>query len=524
MSASTPRVHITDAADTSNPVASNPVASNPVASNPVASKVDDSSGADSNDAVATKETTNAGSRRSAAEAVESGAVEAGAAVEGMRLVDRLRAERDAIKAAEVRKLSVEQASRSVNPDRVAPRSGKRTDELDEDDDMPLGRDDDDDVDANDFFDEYDRDDNDNDFNDSDNGFDDRGFDDNRFTDRSDDSDDDDQTVRLGRRAPVVISDDVDAVAPTPIRRTRPDASGRSVASSRRSATTGSSASGPPRRKPDDEPATRASGGSRILTGVGLIVGAAIIIKFGGARGVVLLAMAAGVGAVLELFTALRQRGFMPAIIPGLLAAAVAPLAAYNRGEQGVVVLLVLAVFVMTLWFLLGPVRDRPVVNIAVSMLGLLYVGFAVAIVGLLLRATDGVALVVGAILGSAAHDIAALFIGKNAGRVPIAPEISPNKTLEGLIGGMVFGALASIAYGFTVAPMEGDKTSAILFGVIVACLAPLGDLVESMMKRDLGIKDMGSLLPGHGGILDRIDAMMFVFPGVYLLAAAKGWL
>ena len=275
----------------------------------------------------------------------------------------------------------------------------------------------------------------------------------------------------------------------------------------------------------------AAGGNRVVTGLALIVVAALVIKFGEERGVVFLAVLAGVAALLELFTALRQRGFLPAIIHGLVATATLPIAAYLRGSTGVVVVFVLSVLVFCLWFLFGPARDRPVVNIAVSMLGLLYVGFFVSIVGLIVRGNPGtgvdgkrgVALFVGALIGAAVHDIAGLFIGKNLGRVPIAPEVSPNKTVEGLVGGVLCAMAAAALFGFMVEPLKGNTPSIAVFALIIGLLAPLGDLVESMMKRDLGIKDMGSMLPGHGGVLDRIDAMLFVMPGVYLLALAKGW-
>ena len=266
-----------------------------------------------------------------------------------------------------------------------------------------------------------------------------------------------------------------------------------------------------------------SQGSRVLTGVGLALAAIVILKFGHRPGAVLLVTVVGLIAVQELFTGLRQRGFLPAILPILATVLVLPVTAYKRGSDGVMVVLVLAVLVSLLWYLIGPVRDRPVVNIAVSILGLIYVGLFVGVAGLILRGPHGLGILVAVIVGAAVHDIAGLFVGKNIGRVAVAPEVSPNKTVEGLAGGVIAAMFVMVVYGHFVAPFKGDLSAAIVLAIAVGVLAPLGDLVESMLKRDLGIKDMGNVLPGHGGVLDRIDAMLFVLPAVYLIAVYKRW-
>jgi phosphatidate cytidylyltransferase len=104
---------------------------------------------------------------------------------------------------------------------------------------------------------------------------------------------------------------------------------------------------------------------------------------------------------------------------------------------------------------------------------------------------------------------------KRFGRRHIAPSISPNKTAEGLLAGMA----ASVVIGFilvgSISPW--GRFDALALGVVVAVLAPLGDLCESLIKRDLEVKDLGGLLPGHGGVLDRFDAMLFALPAVYYL-------
>jgi phosphatidate cytidylyltransferase len=100
----------------------------------------------------------------------------------------------------------------------------------------------------------------------------------------------------------------------------------------------------------------------------------------------------------------------------------------------------------------------------------------------------------------------------------MSPRLSPNKTWEGLFGGMVAAVVLGGIVGTTLAPWDGKISHGLALGLVVAIVAPVGDLCESMIKRDLGIKDLGTLLPGHGGVLDRFDAMLFCLPAVYYLA------
>jgi phosphatidate cytidylyltransferase len=131
---------------------------------------------------------------------------------------------------------------------------------------------------------------------------------------------------------------------------------------------------------------------------------------------------------------------------------------------------------------------------------------------------EGIAFLLGAIIATVANDVGALVIGGWLGRHLLAPTVSPNKTWEGLIGGAVVSIVVSAAVVGAIHPWT--PSHAALLGLVVAVVAPIGDLCESLFKRDLRLKDMGTLLPGHGGVLDRVDALLFVLPATYYLVRA----
>jgi phosphatidate cytidylyltransferase len=117
-----------------------------------------------------------------------------------------------------------------------------------------------------------------------------------------------------------------------------------------------------------------------------------------------------------------------------------------------------------------------------------------------------------------AADVVAYVIGSRIGSRRLAPWVSPSKTVEGVIAGGVAALVVGAIVGHEVAPWGGFKHG-LLLGLVIAVLAPMGDLFESMVKRDLAVKDSGSALPGHGGLLDRFDSMLIVLPAVYYLAS-----
>ena len=121
-------------------------------------------------------------------------------------------------------------------------------------------------------------------------------------------------------------------------------------------------------------------------------------------------------------------------------------------------------------------------------------------------------------LGVVANDVGALFIGSAVGRTPLRRWISPNKTAEGLIGGALFTISALMFVGISKSSDTWVSVPHLLaLAIVISVMAPMGDLVESMFKRNLDVKDFGSLVKGHGGVLDRFDGFLFALPAVYYL-------
>jgi CDP-diglyceride synthetase len=274
-------------------------------------------------------------------------------------------------------------------------------------------------------------------------------------------------------------------------------------------------------------ADRTSGGGPegrdLLTAVssGLAFGILTIILFKlGSTTALLLCSAIVALATLELFGVMRRAGYRPATLVGLVGGVGLMVGAYLQGQDAYPVVLGLVVVFALLWYLLGVERASPVVNVGVSLLGFAWVGVLGSFAGLMLNPRlfpdrHGVAFVFGAVIVTVAYDIGAYAVGSRWGRHPMSPTVSPGKTWEGLAGGTVAAIVVAVLVVSQIHPW--DLPRAIALGVVVAVLAPLGDLCESLFKRDLGLKDMGTIVPGHGGLFDRVDSLLFVLPATYFL-------
>lgn len=261
--------------------------------------------------------------------------------------------------------------------------------------------------------------------------------------------------------------------------------------------------------------------TRIITGA-VLAAVALLAFVIGRPGTAVLVTVIVAAAGFELFEGFRRAGFQPATLLALLGSLSMVGIAYNHGERAFPLVSAVVIAFTLFWYLAKVVHARPMVNAAVTVFGFGYVGILGGFAGLLLVFPDGVGMIIGLVLCAVSYDVAGYFVGSRMGHRPLMPDVSPNKTLEGLAGGMAASVVMGIIIAIVGLHPWNDLGHGLLLGVVVAVFAPLGDLVESMLKRDLGLKDFGTILPGHGGVLDRFDAMLFCLPAVYYLVVALG--
>ena len=276
-----------------------------------------------------------------------------------------------------------------------------------------------------------------------------------------------------------------------------------------------------------------------------------IVLAGGAPLAALLAIVSALAA-WEFYRIARAAGSNPLSDAGIALAGLVPLAIHASYlglftvPPAVAALLVLVLLGASIW--LRGVDGKPLAAVATTLLGVVYtagmLGFGYAIryhdtvrgyddvaakqIGsgaLALRVAPGGALLVFPLVITWASDIGAYFVGRAIGGRKLIPSVSPGKTVAGAVGGLVASMVVSYAYARVVlAPVASlgfTPWGALLFGALISVAAQVGDLFESLIKREGGVKDSSRIIPGHGGILDRFDSLFFVLPVAYLLL---GWL
>jgi phosphatidate cytidylyltransferase len=252
----------------------------------------------------------------------------------------------------------------------------------------------------------------------------------------------------------------------------------------------------------------------IAVGVGLAVVILVPLFTVRVGWVCVIAAAISVGTY-ELARALRVLGRHVPLVPVVAGAAASPFAAYAAGTDGLL-LAVAATIVAAVAFRLADSAAGILPDIAAAVFTTAYVALPAGFAALLTRPPDGPRRVLTFLLTVVASDIGGYAAGVlSGGRHKLAPTVSPGKSWEGLAGSIAACVVTgTVCVGWL---LSGDWWEGVLFGLAAACTGTVGDLGESMLKRDIGIKDMGTLLPGHGGFMDRLDSLLCTAPAAWLL-------
>lgn len=254
----------------------------------------------------------------------------------------------------------------------------------------------------------------------------------------------------------------------------------------------------------------------VVVGVTLLVGvvASLFVRkeiFG------VVAIVAICAALWELAQAFARRNIHLPLLPLLVGAVGTLVSAYLAGPEALFVAFMLTVGGVVVWRVLDGSGEAALRDASAGAFAAAYLPFLAGFAMLLLAEPDGPWRVMLFILLVVASDTGGYAVGVLLGRHPLAPSVSPNKTWEGLLGSVVLASVVGVVG--VQAAFGGEPLVGVVMGLATVVTATLGDLAESMLKRDLELKDMGRLIPGHGGILDRLDSLLLTAPAAYVILA-----
>lgn len=268
---------------------------------------------------------------------------------------------------------------------------------------------------------------------------------------------------------------------------------------------------------------REAGLSALATRVGtaLLLGAITlaVVIWGRELGLGILLGIIAAFASAEFYTITRREHRLPNEVFGVVAAAAMPIAAAQWGRLGLTASVTLLMIAALVWHV--AFRQVRTADTAITVFGAVYVGFLLAHLVFVRGLDSGTELTLAIIVSVWANDVFAYLIGSTMGRHKLAPRISPNKSWEGLIAGTIFTILVWVLV-FYVTDSPLSLGWLVLTGVGISVAAIVGDLAESRLKREAGVKDSGTLLPGHGGFLDRYDSMILVSVVAYYVLVWGG--
>ena len=259
-------------------------------------------------------------------------------------------------------------------------------------------------------------------------------------------------------------------------------------------------------------------GRATATGIGLALALFGVFYLGSTITAIVVLLVLGTASA-EVFEGFRASGYHPA--SGLGIAGVVSLGTYSYlygNFSGYAATSVMMIILGFIWYALSPQKLDVMEGLGSTVFVFIWVGGLGSFALLLLSShtfagRHGIAFLWGAVMLTMANDTGALFAGRWFGKRPLNPTLSPNKTVGGLIG----GSAITLLVGYFLLPQMSPWTArhGLELAMIIALVVPMGDLFESMVKRSLGVKDMGKLLPGHGGLIDRVDGLLFALPAVF---------
>jgi phosphatidate cytidylyltransferase len=258
---------------------------------------------------------------------------------------------------------------------------------------------------------------------------------------------------------------------------------------------------------------RSGAGSKLVVGV-VLGGIALACLFGGRFTLLILLLVLALVAAGELFRLARSRGARPVPIIGLAGVAAAYVIAYREGTaapEAFPILIAAALVLTAAAVLVRKEREGAIGSIASTVFVVVYVGMMGSYILAMRGTPDGFRVVLTFGLMVVLNDAGSWAVGRSFGKRSMAPQISPSKTWEGAAGGAAVTLLVGLLAGVGLDPPMTVERGFILAALIVFG-APLGDLFESMLKRDFGVKDAGVVIPRHGGALDRLDSLLFTAP------------
>jgi phosphatidate cytidylyltransferase len=267
------------------------------------------------------------------------------------------------------------------------------------------------------------------------------------------------------------------------------------------------------------PATsRAGRNLPVAAAVGVVLAALVLGTIYTVKELFVAVVVVVLGVAAHEFTGvLRASGYDVPLVPLVAGSTVMLVSAYTSGLDALAAAYALTLTVMALARLPGPQADVGL-DLLVSLLVVTYLPLLAAFAMVMLAAPDGPDRIVVFILAVVMSDIGGYAAGVLFGRHKMAPRVSPKKSWEGFAGSVTAGAVVSLVSVPLL--LGGAAWQGLVVGVVAVLTATAGDFIESAIKRDLGVKDMGSLLPGHGGIMDRLDSLLPTAPVVALLLAA----